>query len=108
MALRTRCRSTCLRPTRSGSAARIRRGSHGVRADVQADSGTLPRGLALSGTGVTVATTVSGACSIPYSVPYSVRRPRFLALAYPAQGRFGLLLRLVLAVAPRAARAVLI
>ena len=61
----------------------------------------LPRGLALSGTGVTVATTVPGAWSIP-------RRPRFLALAYPAQGRFGLLLRrLVLAVAPRAARAVL-
>ena len=36
-----------------------------MRANVQADSGTLPRGLALSGTGVTVATTDFGARAIP-------------------------------------------
>jgi len=65
MALRTRCRSTCLRPTRRGSAASTHRGSHGARANVQAKSGTLPRGLALSGTGVTVETTDFGAWAIP-------------------------------------------
>ena len=125
MALRTRRKSTCRRTTSNGSVTLITPGSHVTDRTVQAASGMWTVRTVTSG-GIRVATCPRGTV-IPGSPPGLLRRRRplagredagparrALALTEPAERRFGpgspgvLLRRQVLAVAPGAARALLV
>ena len=110
MALRTRRKSTCRRTTSSGSVTLMNPGSHVTNRTVQAPSG-MWTGREVGFRGTRMAT-----CRPRRLFPARVPGPCFVAarssaLAYPAEpglggGRPGR--RLVLAVAPGAARALLV